>query len=164
MGNGATSLSTMPVSHRRTVARFHRQLAFRFSRTSTNSRRTAPTRSHRSYRKPANSHCISRSRTSTPTNSQPRRAPPSSATLGTLVVFRVGSRDSKLLAPEFAVGTLDAGLTLSPQNRPVVAGDHTSQEPFTAWMRRGLERNHVFVEPKLYRHHGAASLIREQSR
>ena len=28
-----------------------------------------------------------------------------------------------LFAPEFAVGTLDAGLALSPGNRPVVAGD-----------------------------------------
>lgn len=83
---------------------------------------------------------------------------------GTLVVFRVGAEDAALLAPEFAVGTLDAGLVLSPENRPVVAGDLTSQEPFTAWMRRGLERDHVLVEPKGFQQHGAASLIREQSR
>jgi hypothetical protein len=83
---------------------------------------------------------------------------------GTLVVFRVGAEDAALLAPEFAVGTLDAGLMLSPENRPVVAGDLASQQPFTAWMRRGLERDHVFVEPKLFLQHGAASLIREQSR
>ena len=83
---------------------------------------------------------------------------------GTLVVFRVGSEDAALLAPEFAVGTLDAGLMLSPENRPVVAGDLASQEPFTAWMRRGIERHHVFVEPKLYLKHGKAALIREQSR
>jgi hypothetical protein len=83
---------------------------------------------------------------------------------GTLVVFRVGAEDAALLAPEFAVGTLDAGLMLSPENRPVVAGDLASQEPFTAWMRRGLERDHVSVEPKLFPQHGAISIIREQSR
>jgi RecA/RadA recombinase len=49
---------------------------------------------------------------------------------GTLVVFRVGSEDAALLAPEFAVGTLDAGLMLAPENRPVVAGDLASQDPF----------------------------------
>jgi hypothetical protein len=51
---------------------------------------------------------------------------------GTLVAFRVGSRDAELLAPEFHVGTLDAGLMLSPEHRAVVAGDLVSQEPFTA--------------------------------
>jgi hypothetical protein len=45
---------------------------------------------------------------------------------GTLAVFRVGSEDAALLAPEFAVGTLDAGLALSPENRPVVADDLAS--------------------------------------
>ena len=69
-----------------------------------------------------------------------------------------------MLAPEFAVGTLDAGLVLSPENRQVVAGDLASQEPFTAWMRRGIGRDHVFVEPKLYPPRGTAALIREQSR
>jgi hypothetical protein len=83
---------------------------------------------------------------------------------GTLMVFRVGSEDALLLAPEFSVGTLDAGLMLSPENRPVVAGDLASQEPFTAWMRRGIERIHVFVEPKLHEPRGMAPLIREQSR
>jgi hypothetical protein len=83
---------------------------------------------------------------------------------GTLVVFRVGSEDAALLAPEFAVGTLDAGLMLSPENRPVVAGDLASQDPFTAWMRRGIERDHVFIEPKQYVGRGTARLIRDQSR
>jgi hypothetical protein len=83
---------------------------------------------------------------------------------GTLVVFRVGAEDAALLAPEFAVGTLDAGFMLAPENRPVVAGDLASQGPFTAWMRRGLERHHVFVEPKLFVQRRTASLIREQSR
>ena len=83
---------------------------------------------------------------------------------GTLVVFRVGSEDAGLLAPEFAVGTLDAGLMLSPENRPVVAGDLASQEPFTAWMRRGIERDHVSVEQKQYLGRGTAELIRDQSR
>jgi hypothetical protein len=83
---------------------------------------------------------------------------------GTLAVFRVGSEDAALLAPEFAVGTLDAGLVLSPENRPVVAGDLASQEPFSAWMRRGNERDHIFIEPKLFLLRGTAALIREQSR
>jgi hypothetical protein len=52
----------------------------------------------------------------------------------------------------------------APENRPVVPGDLASQEPFTAWMRRGIERDHVFVEPKLQLRHGTAPLIREQSR
>jgi energy-coupling factor transporter ATP-binding protein EcfA2 len=83
---------------------------------------------------------------------------------GTLVVFRVGSEDAALLAPEFAVGTLDAGLMLSPDNRPVVAGDLASQEPFTAWMRRGVERDRVLVEPKQYPARGTTAVIRDQSR
>jgi hypothetical protein len=82
---------------------------------------------------------------------------------GTLIAFRVGSEDAALLAPEFAVGTLDAGLMLSPENRPVVAGDLASQEPFTAWMRRGIEREHIVVGPKLYPSRGGAEAIREQS-
>ena len=83
---------------------------------------------------------------------------------GTLIVFRVGSEDAALLAPEFAVGTLDAGLMLAPENRPVVAGDLASQEPFTAWLRRGIDRDRIFVEPKLYPSRGTAETIREQSR
>ena len=66
-------------------------------------------------------------------------------------MFRVGSEDAALLAPELAVGTLDAGLMLAPENRPVVAGDLAYQEPFTAWLRRGIERDRIwFAEPKLY--------------
>jgi energy-coupling factor transporter ATP-binding protein EcfA2 len=83
---------------------------------------------------------------------------------GTLIVFRVGSEDAAMLAPEFAVGTLDAGLMLSPENRPVVAGDLASQEPFTAWLRRGLGRDRIFAEDKLYGQRGTAEAIREQSR
>src|SRR5271156_4273341 len=51
---------------------------------------------------------------------------------GTLIVFRVGSRDSELLAPEF---------------RPMDAGALADQEPFTAWLRRGVGRDRIFVEP-----------------
>jgi hypothetical protein len=83
---------------------------------------------------------------------------------GTLIVFRVGSEDAALLAPEFALGTLDAGLMLSPENRPIVAGDLASQEPFTAWLRRGLGRDRIFVEDKLCAPRGRAEAIREQSR
>ena len=68
---------------------------------------------------------------------------------GTLVVFRVGSRDAELLAPEF---------------RPMDAGGLADQEPFTAWLRRGVGRDRIFSEPKLYEPLGTAELAREQSR
>ena len=68
---------------------------------------------------------------------------------GTLIVFRVGSRDAELLTPEF---------------RPMEPGALADQEPFTAWLRRGLGRDRIFVEDKLYEPRGTAALIREQSR
>ena len=54
---------------------------------------------------------------------------------GTLVVFRVGSRDAELLAPEF---------------RPMDLARLADQEPFTAWLRRGIGRDRIFAEDKLY--------------
>jgi hypothetical protein len=68
---------------------------------------------------------------------------------GTLVVFRVGGRDSELLAPEF---------------RPMEPGALSDQEPFTAWLRRGIGRDRINVEGKLYESLGTAQVIREQSR
>jgi RecA/RadA recombinase len=68
---------------------------------------------------------------------------------GTLVVFRVGSRDAELLAPEF---------------RPMDPAGLADQEPFTAWLRRGIGRDRIFAEPMLYEPLGTAALIREQSR
>jgi RecA/RadA recombinase len=68
---------------------------------------------------------------------------------GTLVVFRVGSRDAELLAPEF---------------QPMDPAGLTDQEPFTAWLRRGIGRDRIFAEPKLYDAITTAPLIREQSR
>jgi len=68
---------------------------------------------------------------------------------GTLVVFRVGSRDAELLAPEF---------------RPMDPAGLADQEPFTAWLRRGIGRDRIFAEPQLYDSQGTAPLIREQSR
>jgi DNA helicase HerA-like ATPase len=68
---------------------------------------------------------------------------------GTLAVFRVGSRDAELLAPEF---------------RSMDPGGLADQEPFTAWLRRGIGRDRIFAEPKLYRSLSTAKLIREQSR
>jgi hypothetical protein len=38
------------------------------------------------------------------------------------------------------------------------------QEPFTAWLRRGIGRDRIFVEPQRYEPLGTAELIREQSR
>jgi DNA helicase HerA-like ATPase len=68
---------------------------------------------------------------------------------GTLVVFRVGSRDAELLAPEF---------------RPMDAGALADQEPFTAWLRRGVGRDRITAEDKMFQPLGTADLIREQSR
>jgi hypothetical protein len=68
---------------------------------------------------------------------------------GSLVVFRVGSRDAELLAPEF---------------RPMDSGALADQEPFTAWLRRGVGRDRIFAEDKLYEPLGTGELIREQSR
>jgi DNA helicase HerA-like ATPase len=51
---------------------------------------------------------------------------------GTLVVFRVGSRDAELLASEF---------------RPMDPSGLADQEPFTAWLRRGMGKDRIFAEP-----------------
>ena len=67
---------------------------------------------------------------------------------GTLVVFRVGSRDSELLAPEF---------------RPMECGALADQEPYTAWLRRGIGRDRIFAAPKLYPSQGTGEKIRRQS-
>lgn len=68
---------------------------------------------------------------------------------GTLVVFRVGSSDAELLAPEFS---------------PLEAAALTDQEPFTAWLRRGLGHRRIYVQDKLYPPRGSSEAIREQSR
>jgi hypothetical protein len=68
---------------------------------------------------------------------------------GSLVAFRVGSSDSQLLAPEF---------------RPMEAGALADREPFTAWLRRGISRDRIFAEPKLYESLGSARLIQQQTR
>ncbi len=68
---------------------------------------------------------------------------------GSLVVFRVGSGDAELLAPEF---------------RPMDDGTLADQEPFTAWLRRGMGRDRISVMPKLYKPLGTGEAIRTQSR
>jgi hypothetical protein len=68
---------------------------------------------------------------------------------GSLVVFRVGSRDAELLAPEF---------------RPMDSGALADQEPYTAWLRRGIGRDRIFAEPKRYEPLGTGEAIRVQSR
>ncbi len=67
---------------------------------------------------------------------------------GTLVVCRVGSRDSELLAPEF---------------RPMEAGTLADQEPFTAWLRRADSRDRMWLAPKAFPALGTAVLIQVQS-
>lgn len=68
---------------------------------------------------------------------------------GTLIVFRVGSRDAELLAPEF---------------HPIDAGALADQEPFTAWLRRGIGQHRIFAAPQSYPALGSGELIQEQSR
>jgi hypothetical protein len=68
---------------------------------------------------------------------------------GSLVVFRVGRRDAELLAPEF---------------RPMDAGALADQEPYTAWLRRGIGRDRILAEPKRYEPLETGEAIRVQSR
>ncbi len=69
---------------------------------------------------------------------------------GTLIVFRVGSRDAELLAPEYR--------TMEP-------GALSDQEPFTAWLRRGGHGHYrIFAEPKLYEKIGMREAVIKQSR
>jgi hypothetical protein len=72
---------------------------------------------------------------------------------GTLVVFRVGATDDQLLIPEFR----EPGKSLGE-------GALASQEPFTAWLKRGSGQHRIFIEPKMYPSLGTADAIREQSR
>lgn len=47
----------------------------------------------------------------------------------------------------------------------MVPAAFSDQEPFTAWLRRGLGQNRIFIEvAKLYPPHGAGDAMREQSR
>jgi hypothetical protein len=69
---------------------------------------------------------------------------------GTLIVFRVGSEDAALLAPEF---------------RTMEAGALSDQEPFTAWMKRGGSGHfRIFTAPKLYENMGTRAAAIAQSR
>jgi hypothetical protein len=67
---------------------------------------------------------------------------------GSLVAFRVGSHDAELLAPEF---------------RPMEPGALSDQEPYTAWLRRGVARDRIVAQPKLFEPLGTADSIRVQS-
>ncbi len=69
---------------------------------------------------------------------------------GTLIVFRVGSEDAELLAPEFR--------TMEP-------GALSDQEPFTAWMRRGGHGHfRIAAAPKQYESGGTRDAVIRQSR
>ena len=67
---------------------------------------------------------------------------------GSLVVFRVGSRDAELLAPEF---------------RPMEDGTLADQEPFSAWLRRSTGRDRITSARKLFPQLGTADAVRIQS-
>ena len=68
---------------------------------------------------------------------------------GTLIVFRVGGTDDRLLVSEF---------------RSMESGALADQEPFTAWLKRGTGHHRIFVEPKAYASAGTCDPIRRQSR
>jgi energy-coupling factor transporter ATP-binding protein EcfA2 len=69
---------------------------------------------------------------------------------GTLIAFRVGSRDAELLAPEF---------------HPMEPGALTDQSPFTAWLRRSdAGRDRIEAAPRLYPPLGNGEAVRGQSR
>jgi hypothetical protein len=55
-------------------------------------------------------------------------------------------------------------ILLAPEFRPIDPAGLADQEPFTAWLRRGIGRDRIFAEPQLYEPLGTAVLIREQSR
>jgi energy-coupling factor transporter ATP-binding protein EcfA2 len=68
---------------------------------------------------------------------------------GTLIAFRVGSRDAELLAHEF---------------HPMEPGALTDLLPFTAWLRRSdAGRDRIDAAPRLYRSLGNGATIRLQS-
>jgi hypothetical protein len=69
--------------------------------------------------------------------------------VGTLIAFRVGSEDAELLAPEF---------------RPMDDGALTDQQPFSAWMRRGIDRSRIYAAPKQFEPLGNMETIRATSR
>jgi hypothetical protein len=69
---------------------------------------------------------------------------------GTLIAFRVGSRDAELLATEF---------------HPMEPGALTDQSPFTARLRRSdAGRDRINAAPRMYPPLNNSSTIREQSR
>jgi hypothetical protein len=68
---------------------------------------------------------------------------------GTLVVFRVGGTDDRMLVSEF---------------RSMETGALADQEPFTAWLKRAAGHNRIFIEPKLYENIGTRDAVIRQSR
>ena len=42
-------------------------------------------------------------------------------------------------------------------------GTLADQEPFTAWLRRGISRDRIFAAPMLYEPTGTTDAVREQS-
>jgi hypothetical protein len=68
---------------------------------------------------------------------------------GSLVVFRVGSADAELLAPEFY---------------PVHPDNISDQPPFWAWLKRTLDHERIRSSPPLFAPGGRLEIVRRQSR
>jgi hypothetical protein len=68
---------------------------------------------------------------------------------GTLLVFRVSGTDAEVLASEFD---------------PLPPSAFVDQQPFTAWLRRGIGHQRIELLPRLYPPRGRLEIIRRQSR
>ena len=53
---------------------------------------------------------------------------------------------------------------MAPEFRSMDPSGLADQEPFTAWLRRGVGRDRITAEPRLYEPLGTGEAIREQSR
>jgi hypothetical protein len=68
---------------------------------------------------------------------------------GSLIVFRVGSADAELLAPEF---------------HPIPPDEISDQAPFWAWLRRGVGHQRIKASPRIFPARSRLEVIRAQSR
>lgn len=63
--------------------------------------------------------------------------------------------------PQTLMPRTRSGQKAAPEFRPMEPGALSDQEPFTAWPRRGMGQNRVFVENKLYPPRGAIERQRQ---
>jgi hypothetical protein len=66
-----------------------------------------------------------------------------------VIVFRVGSADAELLAPEF---------------HPISPDEISDQAPFWAWLRRGVGHRRIKASPRMFPARNRLEAVRAQSR